>query len=61
MGQTILMVTHSVKAASHASRVLFIKDGTVFHQIYKGDSTDQQMYQKISDTLTLLAQGGDER
>ncbi|MBR1508461.1 MAG: ABC transporter ATP-binding protein [Eubacterium sp.] len=60
MGQTILMVTHSVKAASHASRVLFIKDGTVFHQIYKGDSTDQQMYQKISDTLTLLAQGGDE-
>jgi len=61
MGQTILMVTHSVKAASHASRVLFIKDGTVFHQIYKGDSTDQQMYQKISDTLTLIAQGGDER
>ena len=60
MGQTILMVTHSMKAASHASRVLFIKDGTVFHQIYKGDSTDQQMYQKISDTLTLLAQGGDE-
>ena len=59
MGQTILMVTHSVKAASNASRVLFIKDGTVFHQIYRGDSTDQQLYQKISDTLTLLAQGGD--
>ena len=59
MGQTILMVTHSTKAASNASRVLFIKDGAIFHQIYKGDSTDQQMYQKISDTLNLLAQGGD--
>ena len=59
MGQTILMVTHSVKAASNASRVLFIKDGTVFHQIYRGGDTDQLLYQKISDTLTLLAQGGD--
>ncbi|MBQ0078589.1 MAG: ABC transporter ATP-binding protein [Eubacterium sp.] len=59
MGQTILMVTHSTKAASTASRVLFIKDGIVFHQIYRGNATDQQMYQKISDTLTLLAQGGD--
>ena len=59
MGQTILMVTHSVKAASNASRVLFIKDGTVFHQIYRGEATDQLLYQKISDTLTLLAQGGD--
>ncbi len=61
MGQTILMVTHSTKAASNASRVLFIKDGVIFHQIYKGDITDQQMYQKISDTLNLLAQGGDRR
>ena len=60
MGQTILMVTHSTKAASNASRVLFIKDGVIFHQIYKGEATDQQMYQKISDTLTLLAQGGDK-
>ena len=59
LGQTILMVTHSTKAASNASRVLFIKDGMIFHQIYKGQSTDQQMYQSISDTLTLLAQGGD--
>ena len=59
MGQTILMVTHSVKAASNASRILFIKDGTVYHQIYRGDSSDQQLYQKISDTLSLLAQGGD--
>ena len=58
-GQTILMVTHSVKAASHASRVLFIKDGEVFHQIYRGNSTNEQLYQKISDTLTMLATGGD--
>ena len=58
-GQTILMVTHSVKAASHASRVLFIKDGEVFHQIYRGDSTDSQLYQKITDTLTMLTTGGD--
>ena len=58
-GQTILMVTHSVKAASHAGRVLFIKDGEVFHQIYRGNSTNEQLYQKISDTLTILATGGD--
>ena len=58
-GQTILMVTHSVKAASHASRVLFIKDGEVFHQIYRGDATNEQLYQKISDTLTMLTTGGD--
>lgn len=56
-GQTILMVTHSTKAAARASRVLFIKDGEVFHQIYKGNNTNEQMYQKISDTLTLLAGG----
>ncbi|MDE5984350.1 MAG: ABC transporter ATP-binding protein [Eubacterium sp.] len=60
-GQTILMVTHSVKAASHASRVLFIKDGEVFHQLYRGDCSNEQLYQKISDTLTLLATGGDNR
>lgn len=58
-GQTILMVTHSVKAASIANRILFIKDGQVFHQIYRGDDNDQQLYQKIADTLTLLATGGD--
>ena len=58
-GRTILMVTHSVKAASHASRVLFIKDGEVFHQIYRGNSTNEQLYQKIADTLTMLATGGD--
>ena len=59
-GQTILMVTHSTDAASHADRILFIKDGEVFHQIYKGMSTTEEMYQKISDTLTLLAAGGEE-
>ena len=58
-GQTILMVTHSVKAASHAGRVLFIRDGEVFHQIYRGEDTSQQLYQKISDTLTMLQAGGD--
>ena len=60
-GQTVLMVTHSVKAASTAGRVLFIRDGEVFHQLYRGDSTDEQLYQKIADTLTLLATGGDRQ
>lgn len=59
-GQTIVMVTHSVKAASHAGRVLFIQDGTVYHQIYKGTCSDETMYQKISDTLTMLATGGEQ-
>lgn len=58
-GQTILMVTHSVKAASTAKRVLFIKDGEVFHQLYRGNLTNEQMYQKISDTLTVLQAGGE--
>ncbi|MCI9077442.1 MAG: ABC transporter ATP-binding protein [Lachnospiraceae bacterium] len=58
-GQTILMVTHSTKAASNAGRVLFIKDGEVFHQIYRGNMTNEEMYSKISDTLTILATGGD--
>lgn len=57
-GQTILMVTHSTKAASHASRVLFIKDGEIFHQLYKGDLSNEEMFEKISNTLTLLASGG---
>lgn len=61
IGQTIIMVTHSVKAASTANRVLFIKDGEVFHQIYRGNDTDSQLYQKISDTLTMLATGGEEK
>ena len=60
-GQTILMVTHSVKAASHAGRVLFIKDGQVFHQLYRGEDTSQQFYQRIADSLTLLTTGGGSR
>ena len=60
-GQTILMVTHSVKAASCADRVLFIKDGQVFHELYRGDGTHEQLYQRISDTLTLLQTGGEDR
>ena len=58
-GQSILMVTHSVKAASHAGRVLFIKDGEVFHQLYRGDCNNEQFYQRISDALTMLQSGGD--
>ena len=58
-GQTIVMVTHSVKAASHANRVLFIRDGEVFHQIYRGTSTNEQLYHKVADTLTMLVTGGD--
>lgn len=57
-GQTILMVTHSIKAASHAKRVLFIKDGAVFHQLYRAEASVDDMYRRISDALTLLA-GGD--
>lgn len=59
VGHTIVMVTHSVKTASRANRVLFIKDGVVFHEIYKGDSTNTEMYQKISDSLTLIQSGGE--
>ena len=59
-GQTILMVTHSVKAASRAGRVLFIKDGQVFHQIYRGEDSDTRFYQRISDTLTMLQSGGEQ-
>ena len=60
-GQTIVMVTHSVKAASTAKRVLFIKDGEVFHQLYRGNLTSDEMYQKITDTLTVLTTGGEHR
>ena len=58
-GQTILMVTHSVKAASRAGRVLFIKDGQVFHQLYRGEDDDTRFYQRISGTLTMLQSGGE--
>ncbi len=59
-GQTVLMVTHSVKAASHAGRVLFIKDGEVWHQLYRGNLTNEALYQRISDTLTAIATSGEE-
>ncbi len=59
-GQTIVMVTHSTKAASHANRVLFIKDGEVFHQIFRGRLSNEELYAKISDTLTVLTTGGDK-
>lgn len=60
-GQTILMVTHSVKAASASSRVLFIKDGEVFHQLYRGEDSADSFFRKISDTLTMLESGGAEK
>ena len=59
-GQTILMVTHSVKASSHARRVLFIKDGKLFHQLYRGEADRAAFYQRIADTLTLIATGGEQ-
>lgn len=58
-GQTILMVTHSVKAASHAKRVLFLRDGEVFHQLYRGAQSTETMFGKISDALTVLERGGE--
>ena len=59
-GQTILMVTHSNVAASYASRVLFIKDGEVFHQIYRGDMTRNEMLDKICNAVTVLMRGGED-
>ncbi len=61
VGHTIIMVTHSVKAASHAGRVLFIRDGEVFHQLYRGENTTEQMYQRITDTLTVLTTDGERQ
>ncbi len=58
-GQTLLMVTHSIKAACHASRVLFISDGAVFHQLYRGNASEDEMFRRISDTLTTMATGGE--
>lgn len=52
-GQTILMVTHSIIAASYASRVLFIKDGRIFNQIYRGNMDNTAMYKRINDVLSL--------
>lgn len=58
-GQTVLMVTHSVKAASTAGRVLFLRDGEIFHQLYRGEHTNEEMFAIISDTLTTMASGGE--
>lgn len=58
-GQTILMVTHSVGAAAHAKRILFIKDGEIYHQIYRGNMDENELYRKITDTLTVLLAGGE--
>lgn len=58
-GQTIVMVTHSVRAASHAQRVLFLRDGQVYHQLYRGSLSREEMFARISDTLTALAGGTD--
>lgn len=60
LGQTILMVTHSVNAASKANRVLFIKDGKIYHELNRGNKTDEEMYQNISNTLTILSSKGVE-
>ena len=59
-GQTIVMVTHSARAASHASRVLFIRDGQVFHQLYRAGESSGAFYETISDTLTMLLRGGEQ-
>jgi len=59
LGATILMVTHSVKAASHAGRVLFLRDGQVYHQLYRGGESQEAQFRRISDTLTVLAGGGE--
>lgn len=53
-GQTLLRVTHSLKAASRAGRILFIRDGQVYHQLYRGEMTNEQFYEKISDALTVM-------
>ncbi len=58
VGQTIVMVTHSIKAASHAGRVLFLRDGRVYHQLERGGESRESQFRRISDTLTRLTQGG---
>lgn len=53
-GQTILMVTHSSQAASYANRTLFIKDGIIYHELYRGDMSQKDYAKKISDSMTVL-------
>ncbi len=56
-GQTIIMVTHSVQAAAEAKRVLFIKDGKIFHELYNSSFTSYEMGEKIANTMQMLARG----
>jgi len=58
-GQTVLMVTHSVKAASTANRLLFLRDGQIYHQLYREGRTDEELFAAISDVLTAMAKGGE--
>ena len=57
-GQTILMVTHSAMAASYASRVLFIKDGEIFAQLYRGEDENRAFFDRIVANLSVLSDGG---
>ena len=59
-GQTIVMVTHSVEAASHAGRVLFLRDGRVYHQLFREGESREHQVRRISDVLTGLTQGGEQ-
>ncbi len=58
-GQTIIMVTHSAAAASHAKRTLFIKDGRIYHELYRGDLSLKDYQQQISQTMMTLTNGGE--
>ena len=58
-GQTILMVTHSAKAAAHASRVLFIRDGEVYHELYRANKKEDEFYEEIQNALTIMERGRD--
>ena len=58
-GQTILMVTHSAKAAAHASRVLFIRDGEVYHELYRANKKEDEFYEEIQNTITIMERGRD--
>ncbi|QCT74052.1 ABC transporter ATP-binding protein [Macrococcoides canis] len=57
--QTILMVTHSTIDAAYASRVVFIKDGILYHEIYRGDESQNEFQKRISDSLSMLSERGE--
>ena len=57
-GQTIIMVTHSLRASSYAKRVLFIKDGIVYHEIYRGENERQEAFmERINQAQFMLNRG----